>query len=384
VLVYFKDCQLSVHTSTRVVETVRSSFLGTMRIGTVLILVASSVATASARTQSPVSPWAIRGVVSELRGGAAVAQKKTQRAPKKVQPRNANNRGKGQVSGGTATIPNEIFNLVKGIVGVGVLSLPAGIAAFGNGPSAVAPALALITVIGILSAYGFSTIGRVCAYTGATSYRDAWSKSVGEGSSWIPAWSTTLKTSMACLAFSMVLADTFCSLLGSSQRTQVLLGITTVILLPLCWMKSLSALAPFSLLGVIGMGYTGVAMAKRWSDGSYSTEGSALLESVSDNLRPAFGDDGWKSVMQPSSLILVCMLSTAYMAHFNAPKVRTIGRSCALIIMFSMLSQIVLRLALFSFTTNSRITRCLVSIKSWLRVLGSVSCSCVVLLPLAI
>lgn len=30
------------------------------------------------------------------------------------------------VGGGTATIPNEIFNLVKSIVGAGVLSLPAG------------------------------------------------------------------------------------------------------------------------------------------------------------------------------------------------------------------------------------------------------------------
>jgi hypothetical protein len=30
------------------------------------------------------------------------------------------------VSGGTATITSEIFNLVKGIVGAGVLSLPAG------------------------------------------------------------------------------------------------------------------------------------------------------------------------------------------------------------------------------------------------------------------
>ena len=29
-------------------------------------------------------------------------------------------------SGGTATIPNEVFNLVKSIVGAGVLSLPAG------------------------------------------------------------------------------------------------------------------------------------------------------------------------------------------------------------------------------------------------------------------
>lgn len=33
--------------------------------------------------------------------------------------------GKAQ-SGGTATIPNEVFNLIKSIVGAGVLSLPAG------------------------------------------------------------------------------------------------------------------------------------------------------------------------------------------------------------------------------------------------------------------
>lgn len=32
----------------------------------------------------------------------------------------------GDVGEGTATIPNEVFNLVKSIVGAGVLSLPAG------------------------------------------------------------------------------------------------------------------------------------------------------------------------------------------------------------------------------------------------------------------
>ena len=34
--------------------------------------------------------------------------------------------GASSVGGGTATIPNEVFNLVKSIVGAGVLSLPAG------------------------------------------------------------------------------------------------------------------------------------------------------------------------------------------------------------------------------------------------------------------
>lgn len=35
-----------------------------------------------------------------------------------------------QESGGTATIPTEVFNLIKSIVGAGVLSLPAGTSHF--------------------------------------------------------------------------------------------------------------------------------------------------------------------------------------------------------------------------------------------------------------
>ena len=64
------------------------------------------------------------------------------------------------------SIPNEVFNLMKAIVGVGVLSLPAGVATFGSAPSAFIPAGIAIAVIGILSGYGFSLIGKVCAYTG--------------------------------------------------------------------------------------------------------------------------------------------------------------------------------------------------------------------------
>ena len=61
-------------------------------------------------------------------------------------------------------------------------------------------------------------------------------------------------------------------------------------------------------------------MTVRFLDGSYGPKGG-LLEGVSSNLRPTFGSAGLTSVLSPKSLILVCMLSTAYMAHFNAPKV---------------------------------------------------------------
>mmetsp|Transcript_9618 Transcript_9618/g.16794 ORF Transcript_9618/g.16794 Transcript_9618/m.16794 type:complete len:505 (-) Transcript_9618:132-1646(-) len=242
------------------------------------------------------------------------------------------------VSGtGTASIPNEIFNLVKSIVGAGVLSLPAGIAAFGNAPGAVVPATLLISVIGLFSAYGFSLIGRVCSYTGGQSYRDAWSKSVGDSTSWLPAVTCTFKTCFAVLSYSMILADTIRALLMSAgvetTRTLSLLGITGTTLLPLCLLKNLSSLAPFSLLGIAGMFYTTIAMAFRYLGGAYklgvpAVKGSKAaavpagkyLADVAANYQPKFGDLGASGALSPNVFILICMLSTAYMAHFNAPK----------------------------------------------------------------
>jgi hypothetical protein len=226
------------------------------------------------------------------------------------------------VSKDGASVASLVFNLVKGIVGVGVLSLPAGIAAFGNNPSALLPALAMIVIIGILSANGFRLIGTTCAYTQARSLREAWTKTLGASTSWIPAWSVTLKTFLCCLAISMVLADTFSSLLQSSDRTKVLMTVTTTLLLPLCWMKNLASLAPFSLLGVLGMAYTAFAMTVRYVDGNYALPinkddaGGELLGHVAKHLRPSFGLQGAASALSPNSLILICMLSTAYMAHF--------------------------------------------------------------------
>jgi Transmembrane amino acid transporter protein len=187
-----------------------------------------------------------------------------------------------KTSGGTATIPALIFNLVKGIVGAGVLGLPAGIVAFGNAPSAAIPALVLITFIGILSAYGFSM-------TDSSSFREAWTASVSSETSWMPSVAVTFKTICALLAYSMILGTTFSSLFAGVGLTisssTSLLGVTTLVLLPLCLLKNLSSLAPFSLLGSAGMVYTAVAMAIRYFGKAFS----------------------------PNAAILVAMLSTAYM-----------------------------------------------------------------------
>ena len=229
---------------------------------------------------------------------------------------------RGGAENGKSSLSTAMFNLVKGIVGVGVLSLPAGVAAFGDAKTAVLPAVVLIAIMGAFSGYNFSLIGRVCAYTGASSYSNAWEKSVGEKTAWIPAAACSAKTFLAVLAYSMVLAETFQGIAAqvgiTASRAQTIVALTVTVLFPLCSMKNLASLAPFSLLGIIGMALTVGVMAIRYFDGSYALPAGKFLESVGK--LPAFGSKGASAALSPNTFILVCMLSTAFMAHFNAPK----------------------------------------------------------------
>jgi amino acid permease len=119
----------------------------------------------------------------------------------------------------------------------------------------------------------------------------------------------------------MILADTFQRLavtagIATITRTQALLGVTGVVLLPLCLLKNLNSLAPFSLVGIAGMLYTTLAMGLRYFGQSYAPGGEFYLPAAA----PAFGDLGAGAALDPKVLILTCMLSNAYIAHFNAGK----------------------------------------------------------------
>ena len=203
-------------------------------------------------------------------------------------------------------------------------AITTGIAAFGSAPSAIIPASILIFIMGAISAYTFGLIGRVCQSTNTSSYSDAWDVVVGKKTSFIIAFSCFIDCFAGNLSYSMILADTVVNLMASIgiavTRTQSLLGVTGVVLLPLCLLKNLSSLAPFSLVGIVGMLYTTLAMALRYFGGSYAKGGKFLASAMA---APTFGTAGASSVWSPKSLILACMLSNAYIAHFNAPKFLT-------------------------------------------------------------
>ena len=229
------------------------------------------------------------------------------------------------VKGGDSTVASSTFNLAKSIVGCGVLSLPSGIAFFSDAPGAILPASLICAAMGIMGGYTFSVIGRACEQHGVSTYQDAWAKSVDEKSAWVISASITTMCFFACLAYSIIIADSFTSLAATFQlpamlasRTNVIIGLTAAILYPLCSLNSLAALSPFSLLGLGGTLYTALFMGIRLKDGTYAA-GGKFFEKLAVASRPVFHTKGpWR--FSNEMWVLVSMLSTSYIAHYNAPK----------------------------------------------------------------
>jgi hypothetical protein len=71
------------------------------------------------------------------------------------------------VTGGKASIPASVFNLVNNVAGAGILTLSAGMAS-GTG---WVPAIVVCTVLGLLSAHTFSIIGEACELTGEMDFK---------------------------------------------------------------------------------------------------------------------------------------------------------------------------------------------------------------------
>ncbi len=101
-----------------------------------------------------------------------------------------------------------------------------------------------------------------------------------------------------------------------AERSNTILALSGLILLPLCSLKSLSALAPFSLLGLGGTLYTAIFMLIRYLDGSYAEGGEFFKDLI---VKPSFSKRGGYSVASFNAFVLVSMLSTSFVAHFNAP-----------------------------------------------------------------
>lgn len=124
--------------------------------------------------------------------------------------------------------------------------------------NAIVPASAIIAALGALSAYTFVLIGRSCAKTKADSYEQAWSRTVGEKSAWLPASGCVATCFAGCLAYTLIIGDSFSALAKTfgapavvASRSNIIMALSATVLLPLSLLKS-----ECFFIGVFSVGIT--------------------------------------------------------------------------------------------------------------------------------
>ena len=213
------------------------------------------------------------------------------------------------------------INLAKNIAGAGVLSLSAGIASFSGAKAAVLPATLLLLFLGAVSAYSFSLLARVGEDNGTATIRETWSKLFGEKWAIIPDATIIFECMCAATSFAIIIGETFSSVatlcgaraaLAAPNAWIVLLSL--FVLLPLCLLRDLGSLAFGSILGTSGTVFTAGFMVLRALDGTYAP-GGRFFGTLAAASQPRFGGP-----TNPLNVcILVSLLATAFLAHFNAP-----------------------------------------------------------------
>jgi Transmembrane amino acid transporter protein len=213
-------------------------------------------------------------------------------------------------AGGRATIASEVAGMAKNLIGCGCLSLPNGIARCANRATALWDANLWILVLAFIFGYFCYLIAKICHLTGRTTYRGIWEATVGHKGSLAVSVANALKAAMADLAYATILSDTLRSLLlglvgWQVPRVACLLLVTVLAILPLCLLRDLQVLAPFSLLGTAGVAFTAGAMVWRYLDGSYRP-GGKFYDDVTLENQPYFGtvDNSWSFAILP----FVCMV----------------------------------------------------------------------------
>jgi amino acid permease len=226
-----------------------------------------------------------------------------------------------QELGGTATIFSEIMNISKNLLGAGVLSMSGGIAMFSNSPWAVLDGSFWIIVQAAIFGYFCILIAKVCKITESKTIRECWERTMGDRFAVAIVLVIGLNPLQGTLAYSAILSQTFRSLCNTVSveltHLESLLIVTIFGLLPLCLMKNIHALAPFSILGTASVLLTAAGMICRCVDGSYRPNG-AYYNDLTPNMQPAFGT--YYEPMTVKIMPLVCMIFEAYVMHYNSPR----------------------------------------------------------------
>ncbi|CAK9079780.1 unnamed protein product [Durusdinium trenchii] len=212
------------------------------------------------------------------------------------------------------------FNITKGIVGIGILSLPAGVAE-GTG---LIPAMIILVLMYLAMLYTFWSLGRCCEATHCKTHGGiafALRKSHVFGS--IMEITNITGTIFGCAGYAIVIGKSSQGLWQSigvedgwyaSARGSFVI-ILCFILLPLCLLRDLSKLAFTSFIGVACELFVVFFMVCRYFGGDYHPGGQFY-----DPKNSASSTGIELFTIDSSVFFLVGSCVNAFVAHWNSPK----------------------------------------------------------------
>lgn len=247
-----------------------------------------------------------RPVSTAVRGGASSPRPAPPPAPPPT-------RGGGKLVVREAAIGGAIFNLVNNVAGCGFLTLSSGMAGTG-----VAPAVGMVSALGLVSCWTFLWLGEGCLRYGVSDVRSLWAAAVSEETAWAVDASVGLFCGAAAVIYHGIVGDVFAPLVASAtggspdaSYARVVGAVALAALWPLCQLD-LGRLAAFSRVGCASVALTALVILLRAVDGSYGAGGRFAGGEAAAASGGALGLDR-------KALVLCANLGLAFVAHYNAP-----------------------------------------------------------------
>jgi len=210
--------------------------------------------------------------------------------------------------GGSASVSSCVATLLKNMIGAGIFSLPIGLV-----HATPVPGLAILALMGVMSAGSFWMIGYCCLTWGVGSFRELWTCVFGRSSAWVIDVMIFLNGWFTLVSYIVLIGDfttkSLSGLLGEEhflarQRVADQWGIAILMLLPLSMQQDLSKLQFTSLLGL------GVLLYVIF----------LIIGDACRNAPPQWSDNMVFTEWRMGAFEAIAIYSQAYSAHYNAPK----------------------------------------------------------------
>lgn len=208
---------------------------------------------------------------------------------------------------GTSSMSNVLYNFINAIIGAGIVGLP-----YVFMQSGLAGGIIMMAAMAYLSDYSLRLMVRAARICKVNNYEELCETCFGEMGFYTVSFAMFLFDYGAMLSMLIIMGDAseFCverwfSVRSANVRRLVLLGLGTLLILPLCLFRDVSQLEKVSAASVATVVIIIVAVMYKFIEGKYSVAGpTEPIEWISSSLPSAMGTVAFAFVCQDCCFLI--------------------------------------------------------------------------------